>query len=128
AARALAVLLGGGGRLAMPEMPVDMPRWVPFFGQSAKPSAPPPLGPREPTGEGEATPKFGEQRTRTVDTEADVLDRVVAVVNNDAITLGELQESILAYRAETRDRTGPSDDELARDFLNKLTETRLQLQ
>jgi peptidyl-prolyl cis-trans isomerase SurA len=125
----LAVVLGGCARLAMPEMPVDVPRWVPFLGTSAKPSTPPVASPvREPTGEAEATPKFGEQRTRTVDAEDNVLDRVVAVVNNDAITLGELQESILAYRAETRDRTGPSDEDLARDFLTRLIETRLQLQ
>ena len=125
----LAVLLGGCARLAMPEMPVDLPRWVPFLGTAAKASLPPVASPvREPTGEAVETPKFGDLRTRTIDTEPNVLDRVIAVVNNDAITLGELQESILAYRAEARDRSGPTDEELARDFLSKLIDTRLQLQ
>jgi peptidyl-prolyl cis-trans isomerase SurA len=124
----LAVLLGGCARLAMPEMP-DVPKWVPFLGTPAKKSEPPVASrPKEPTADPVETPKFGEQRARPVETADDVLDRVIAVVNNDAITLGELQESILAYRVENRDRSGPSDEELTRDFLNKLIETRLQLQ
>ncbi len=125
---ALAALLGG---CAMPTMP-SLPGWVPLLGKSAKKdaAAPAPAAPAgETTGEAEATPKLGEQRTRVVETADDVLDRVVAVVNNDAITLGELQESILAYRAENRDRaSGPTDEQLAREFLTKMIDTRLELQ
>ena len=58
----------------------------------------------------------------------EVTDRVVAVVNNDAITLGELQEAIVAFRQENRGRQTTSDDELGRQFLQRLIETRLQLQ
>jgi hypothetical protein len=49
-------------------------------------------------------------------------------VNNDAITLGELTEMIVAYRQENRQRATPSEDELASQFLNRLIENRLQLQ
>jgi peptidyl-prolyl cis-trans isomerase SurA len=55
-------------------------------------------------------------------------DRVVAVVNNDAVTLGELQEAIAAFRQENPKPGTPSDEELARQFLQRLIETRLQLQ
>lgn len=58
----------------------------------------------------------------------DVVDRVVAVVNNDAITLVEVQEAIAGYRQETRGRPTVSDDELSRQFLTRLIDTRLQLQ
>jgi peptidyl-prolyl cis-trans isomerase SurA len=58
----------------------------------------------------------------------DVADRVVAVVNNDAITLVEVQEAVAAYRQESRGRATDSDEELGRQFLNRLIETRLQLQ
>lgn len=58
----------------------------------------------------------------------DVNDRIVAVVNNDAITLVEVQEAVAAFRQESRGRTGDSDEELGRQFLTRLIETRLQLQ
>jgi peptidyl-prolyl cis-trans isomerase SurA len=59
---------------------------------------------------------------------ADVADRIVAVVNNDAITLGEVQETVVSFRHENRGRAGGSDEELGRQFLNRLIENRLQLQ
>jgi peptidyl-prolyl cis-trans isomerase SurA len=58
----------------------------------------------------------------------EVADRVVAVVNNDAITLGELQEAIAAFRQENRGRVTMSDEQLGRQFVQRLIETRLQLQ
>jgi peptidyl-prolyl cis-trans isomerase SurA len=61
-------------------------------------------------------------------TDPTIHDRVVAVVNNDAITLGEIQEAIVHYRQEQRGRGPESDEELARQFLNRLIDTRLQLQ
>ena len=72
----------------------------------------------------------GDVRVRPPEHEDGISDRVVAVVNNDAITLGELQESIVAYRAENRQGRGAglSDDELAKQFLPKLINNRLQLQ
>lgn len=65
---------------------------------------------------------------RRVPPSEDVSDRIVAVVNNDAITLIEVQEAVAAYRQESRGRAGDSDEELGRQFLNRLIESRLQLQ
>jgi hypothetical protein len=56
-----------------------------------------------------------------------VSDRVVAVVNNDAITLMEVQESVVAAKQDNRGGL-PPDDELAKEFLSRLIDTRLQLQ
>jgi peptidyl-prolyl cis-trans isomerase SurA len=113
-------------RLALPVLVVllagcAMPGWVPFFGkggsdpQSAR-MVPPPEQPAEP-----AAPSRAEIDDL-------VLDRVVAVVNNDAITLGELQESVAMYRQENRGRAMASDEELSRQFLGRLIDVRLQLQ
>ncbi|MGH7278692.1 MAG: peptidylprolyl isomerase [Candidatus Rokuibacteriota bacterium] len=60
--------------------------------------------------------------------DATITDRIVAVVNDDAITLGELQEALVAFRAERRERVTLSDEELLKDFLSRLIDTRLQLQ
>ena len=59
-----------------------------------------------------------------------VTDRVIAVVNNDAITLAELQESIaLAGDPRTRQQQRDfADERAAAGFLNRLIEIRLQLQ
>jgi peptidyl-prolyl cis-trans isomerase SurA len=107
-----------------------MPGWVPFLG-TPKPSskaavvAPPP--PRESSSV--TTPlRPGDVRTRAVEADDAVSDRVVAVVNNDAITLGELQESIVGYRQENRQRDSTTDEELAQRFLSRLIDNRLQLQ
>jgi len=70
----------------------------------------------------------GDVRVRPMVVDDDIADRVIAVVNNDAITLGELQESIVAFRQENRQRPALSDEELAREFLTRLIDTRLQLQ
>jgi peptidyl-prolyl cis-trans isomerase SurA len=113
---ALVLLLGG----------CAMPSWVPFFGKpkdpppAAKAPAPPPSG---------EMPQPGTVRIRPPETDEGVADRIIAVVNNDAITLSELQETIAAFRHENRQqRTGPSDDELAKQFLLKLIDNRLQIQ
>lgn len=101
----VALLLGGcgtGGRAAAPE-PTPTPV------AAAPPKAPAP------------TPSPGAEAS-------DVTDRIVAVVNNDAITLGEVQETVMSYRQENRGRPAGSDEELARQFLTRLIETRLQLQ
>jgi peptidyl-prolyl cis-trans isomerase SurA len=120
---ALAALLLGG--CAMPKMP----GWVPFVGTKTPPSTVG-AGPTGPTAGTIDTPKPGEVRERPAEGGADELsDRIIAVVNNDAITLAELQESIAGYRAENpSNRSGPSDEELSKEFLSRLIESRLQLQ
>jgi peptidyl-prolyl cis-trans isomerase SurA len=98
-----------------------VPAWMPFAGK--KPSKPAPA--RTVAGPSE---QRAIERPRQMPVDDDVSDRIVAVVNNDAITLGELQESIAAWRRENRQRSGPSDSELASQFLNRLIDARLQLQ
>ena len=117
----VALLLGG---CALP----TMPGWVPWLGQKDRPARVV-SAPSEPKGAAVDAPKPGDVHQRpTEEADETVADRIIAVVNNDAITLAELQESLVAYRAENGRRSGPSDEELRRDFLNRLIESRLQLQ
>ena len=104
-----------------------LPSWIPLVGKP-KPLPPPPTAAKPLSPD---MPMPGDVRVRPPEHSDGVADRVVAVVNNDAITLSELQETIVAYRAENRDaRTagGPSDEELAKQFLPKIIDSRLQLQ
>jgi peptidyl-prolyl cis-trans isomerase SurA len=113
---ALAVLLGG----------CSIPTWMPLIGKSKGPPPPAPVATKPLSPD---MPMPGDIRIRPPDTHESVADRVVAVVNNDAITLSELQETIVAFRNETKQqRGGPSDDELAKQFLPRLIDSRLQLQ
>ena len=100
-----------------------MPSWVPFFGsgpskppEPAKPLAnsPVPLRPNAP-----ANPAAPDES---------VTDRVLAVVNNDAITLSDLQEAIAVYQYENRDRAPAPANELAPQFLTRMIDNRLQIQ
>ena len=113
---AVASLLGG----------CALPSWVPLVGK-AKPLPPPPVAAKPLSPD---MPMPGDIRIRPPEHADTVADRVVAVVNNDAITLSELQETIVAYRAENQQTRsgGPSDDELAKQFLPRLIDGRLQLQ
>ena len=123
-ALALAVLAASlsGCALAVPD-------WVPLLsrigsGKATEPVAPP------PNPNALDTPRPGDIRQRPVkDTDDEVSDRIIAVVNNDAITLNELVESILVYRAENRQASGgPTDEELRKESLARLIDSRLQLQ
>lgn len=60
-----------------------------------------------------------------------VVDRVVAEVNGDVITMSELQEAIAIYLRETRETppaTAAADIELQRRVLKRLVDVRLQVQ
>lgn len=64
---------------------------------------------------------------------ADVVDRIVAVVNDDIITQSELEESMLPFIADYRLRYGEERlkdkvDEARQDALNRLIEEKLILQ
>lgn len=60
---------------------------------------------------------------------SDVVDRVIAVVNNDAITLSELQDSLAYYLYETKQQVKPDqEEEIKRRILGRLIENRLQVQ
>jgi peptidyl-prolyl cis-trans isomerase SurA len=101
------------------------PGWVPFIGKkqpAPTAQAPEPDPASRPTA---AAPPAPPERVDLNDDS--VSDRVVAVVNNDAITLMEVQESIVAAKQEGRG-AGPSDEEMAKEFLTRLIDMRLQLQ
>jgi peptidyl-prolyl cis-trans isomerase SurA len=119
----LAALLLGG--CALP----TMPGWMPWLGKTSGPSRVAATA-RTPKADTVDSPRPGDVRERSVEPSDDsVSDRIIAVVNNDAITLAELQESVVSYRQENPGaRSGPSDEELRRDFLNRLIDNRLQLQ
>ena len=102
-----------------------MPGWVPLVGKPAEVPPPP------PPSAANRVPSLDDLPPRALLSTADdsVADRIVAVVNNDAITLGELHESIVMFRHENREQSNShSDDELAKQFLTKLIDNRLQLQ
>jgi peptidyl-prolyl cis-trans isomerase SurA len=122
----LAALLLGG--CALPTMPT-LPGWVPWLGKNSEPARAATAA-RTPSADAIDSPRPGDVRERPVEpSDESVSDRIIAVVNNDAITLAELQESIVSYRQENpAARSGPSDEELRRDFLNRLIDSRLQLQ
>ncbi len=106
-----------------------MPQWAPFVGKKGQGPTTARMKP-PPTPAPDAAPEKPAPAKRPVEPGADeaVTDRVVAVVNNDAITLVEVQESVVAYHQENRGRPTMSDEELSRQFLSRLIDTRLQLQ
>jgi peptidyl-prolyl cis-trans isomerase SurA len=106
-----------------------VPGWVPVIGKK-KEAPPAPARPVAKDTETVPSPVVGQSVTRPSEPEADdtVADRIVAVVNNDAITLAELQENILMFRQENRQQPPMSDEELGRQFLTRLIDNRLQLQ
>jgi len=60
----------------------------------------------------------------------DVLDRIVAVVNDDVITLAQLRERVQAARRQIvlEKIAPPADDVLQKQILERLILERLQLQ
>lgn len=61
--------------------------------------------------------------------ESDAIDRVVAVVNRDVITLSELQERITQYLHETKEELKPGEDRvLMEKMLQELVDYRLKIQ
>lgn len=79
-----------------------------------------------------AAPRTEEGRTpppQAVPGEPDAIDRVVAVVNRDVITLSELQQSVVQYLQETKDELKPGQDRvLMEKMLQGLVDYRLKIQ
>jgi peptidyl-prolyl cis-trans isomerase SurA len=100
-----------------------VPSWVPFIGKDETPPAGSPVGPVKPA----LAPVLG---TVTGPGGDDVLDRVICIVNNDAITLFELEEAEAYYLYERKERPpeGDARDALRRQLLDRIIENRLQLQ
>ena len=102
----------------------SIPTWMPLIGKSK------PVPPAEaPVAKPPASAPILTSREE-LHTSEDVVDRVICVVNNDAITQYELDEAELYYLAETRER--PSDGDarkaLRTQLLQNLIESRIQLQ
>ena len=105
-----------------------VPGWVPLVGKKG-PAEPPPRRTVAPGSEILPAPVIGEPVTKPAAPAAETItDRIVAVVNNDAITLAELQESIAMFRHENKQQVSATDEELGRQFLTRLIDSRLQLQ
>ena len=87
-----------------------VPGWVPLVGK--KKEAPPVARALTPGAEILPAPVVGQAVTKSAPADPDetVADRIVAVVNNDAITLAELQESVLMFRQENRQQSSVSDE------------------
>lgn len=117
---ALLLLLAGCG--------LSVPRWVPLLGKKGAP--PVAAGPAAPNPNALDSPKPGAVTQRPAAEDVDeVADRIIAVVNNDAITMNELLESMAVYRSENRGQSGgPTDEELRKESLARLIDARLQLQ
>ena len=106
-----------------------LPGWVPLVGKKDAKASAPPRRTVTPGSELLPTPVVGEPVTKVVPPVAETIaDRIVAVVNNDAITLAELQESIAMFRQENKQQVSASDEELGRQFLTRMIDSRLQLQ
>jgi peptidyl-prolyl cis-trans isomerase SurA len=102
---------------------------VPFVGSSKpSPTSPEPAAAPAPARTSQTRP--GTAAADRPATSDDVIDRVVCVVNKDAITLFELEEAEAFYVYESRQPApqGEARRELRLSLLDRLIDSRLQLQ
>ncbi len=98
-----------------------MPSWVPWLGSRSGPEAP--VTPKDPK-------ELLTRRERLPD-DPDTVDRVICVVNNDAVTLYELDEAEVAYLHDNRGAQpleGEARRELRERLLENIIQNRMQLQ
>jgi peptidyl-prolyl cis-trans isomerase SurA len=101
----------------------SVPQWMPLIGEKPIKDEPPKAAPAT-----SAVPvRLGTSAAPSTPDDR-VTDRVLAIVNNDAITLSELQEAIAVYRYENRDRSNDNSDQLIQQFLTRMIDSRLQVQ
>ena len=103
----------------------SMPQWMPLLGEQQVVKDEPPK-PAPPTSAVPVRLSSAGQKAAPLDDR--VTDRVLAIVNNDAITLSEIQEAIAVYKYENRERAGENSDQLVQQFLTRMIDTRLQVQ
>jgi peptidyl-prolyl cis-trans isomerase SurA len=101
----------------------SVPQWMPLIGEKPTKDEPPKAAPAT-----SAVPVRLSVASKTSTPDDRVTDRVLAIVNNDAITLSELQEAIAVYRYENRDRANENSDQLIQQFLTRMIDSRLQVQ
>jgi peptidyl-prolyl cis-trans isomerase SurA len=118
----LLALLG----LASAGCSMAIPSWVPLFGRTPVPA---PAAAEAPKASPPASAPILTSRDQ-IESSPDVVDRVICVVNNDAITQYELDEAELYYLAETREQItdGEARKALRTRLLQNLIENRIQLQ
>ena len=93
-----------------------IPSWVPLLGNKPKPNA----EIVEPPKPAPASAPLLSSRDH-IEESPDVVDRVVCVVNNDAITQYELDEAELYYLAETRERMSDGEARKALEEVMAIT-------
>ena len=100
------------------------PSWMPFAGQAKAPEPPPPAPPPH-----EVRAPILSRLAQLPDAHA-VVDRVVCVVNSDAVTLYELEEgeAYAIYESKQPPPTGEERVALRDKVLASIIERRLQLQ
>jgi len=105
----------------------SIPSWVPLFGSNPLP----PGSVATPAPKQATAPLIAVTPTAGTAIDPDsVLDRVICVINNDAITLFELDEAEAYYLYETKEvaPTGEARTALRDRLIQRIIENRLQLQ
>src|SRR5262245_50252582 len=115
----------------------SIPSWVPLIGSEKSPppatkddapaAAPPAAKEKKPP---EAKDAPTAAKAEPLPDAGDVMDRVVCVVDNDAITLFELEEVEAHYFYENKEKPpeGDARTALRKRLLNRLIDSRIQLQ
>ncbi len=108
----------------------SIPSWVPLVGRpKSKPSQPALVSAPAPAQT--SAPLLSSPAAPAAATPGEVVDRVVCVVNNDAVTQYELEEAEAYYMYENKLASLPEGDArtaLRKELLNRIIEGRLQLQ
>jgi peptidyl-prolyl cis-trans isomerase SurA len=104
----------------------SIPSWVPLIGK-AKPAPAGSLEPAPPPAPASAPILTPRAELSPSD---EVVDRIIVVVNNDAITLYELDEAEAQYVYESKDRPASAEarQALRQRLLQTMIENRIQLQ
>ena len=114
--------------LALAVAGCSIPSWVPFLGKAKAPPNAPIVATPAPE-----PPKSAPLLTSSMppaSAQGEIVDRVVCVVNNDAITDNELNEAEALYYYESKEqpKVGSDRQELRVRLLQRIIENRLQLQ
>jgi len=104
----------------------SVPQWMPLIGEQQQIVKDEPPKPAPPTSAVPVRLSSNGQKVTPLDDR--VTDRVLAIVNNDAITLSEIQEAIAVYKYENRGAASESSDQLVQQFLTRMIDSRLQVQ
>jgi peptidyl-prolyl cis-trans isomerase SurA len=108
----------------------SIPTWVPLIGRE-KPATEAPAPSGQTRKSSDSPGAVPDAKSEPLPDSGDVTDRVICVVNNDAITLYELEEVEAHYLYENKEKAPPEGDarkELRQRLLNRLIDSRIQLQ